>query len=757
MELHAQGIAFQSLPLSEAKALAEKEGKPLFVDFFTTWCAPCKQMENEVFVDATVAEYMNQHFISLRIDAEKQDLEQVRILKVVAYPTLLFFDSNGKVLQRQEGALDATDFLARAKSVNTSAEYEAAYLKKPTLAINVYNYTTVLQWSNPNRAGAIARKYLTSLKEEEYVEEYNWKLIQQFISARDKYLFGKVIGHQMLPNRYPEEFKAYLLHAVNGLLDFAIEQKYTATASTSTGYVKRYPTYFTNPDSIVLVMDLRFADALQTPEFIPLLRTYVETYLADNPEERLAFAKYLIERYFKRDVLAYAEELAELNIRKKPTAKAYLTKALANERMNNFRTAFANLLLAYDYADDEVTVEQLDEYKIILNEKLAYQFADGVNTNTPTANNNDGRFTLGAGTKRLMFGFPVPESTSHFIVNVDGKLASNAPHFRSDKMAYINGIMKYEGDAATPRVTVEFQFNDIIIVQVLTPVDKEGNEVATGFAQYYKLSYEFKNKSSRQHIVGLAVLFDTMVDDNDNCNIMAGKRAIPQETKFSGDEVPASLQFYRTPKDISDHMGEALIRGFSNTPPDHVLIGRWPTMHNLTWNLTAARVPYGDSAYMLQWEKKRLTPKGSLLFTTYYGLPKFKKAELQAVMKGEVYLTKKIAIYFNLNSDELDLNAKMQLSTLAEDTTLLIRGVMLNGYSDITGITDYNFDLSKRRIAIVGHLFESYGIAFVPKPYGVNEAQRNEFDKTYGNTWDRRVDVIVYYRVKNSKANILVN
>jgi len=236
---------------------------------------------------------------------------------------------------------------------------------------------------------------------------------------------------------------------------------------------------------------------------------------------------------------------------------------------------------------------------------------------------------------------------------------------------------------------------------------------------------------------------------------MAGKRPVPQETLFTGAAVPESLQFYRTPKDTSDVVGEALLKGPNITTPDRLLIGRWPVLHNLTWNLTAARVPYGDSAYLLQWENKALPPNEKLEFIMLYGLPKFKKPELQAVMKGEVFLTKRVPIYFQPASDELDLNAIMSLSALAENKEIVIRGVLLNGYSDITGEGSFNFDLSKKRIAAVAKIFEVNKIPVMPKPYGIDEAQRSEFDKLYGNAWDRRVDVTVFYRVKSNQLVVL--
>jgi hypothetical protein len=42
---------------------------------------------------------------------------------------------------------------------------------------------------------------------------------------------------------------------------------------------------------------------------------------------------------------------------------------------------------------------------------------------------NDGRYTLGVEGSRLMYGYPYPNSTSHFVINAGGKMASNSPRF----------------------------------------------------------------------------------------------------------------------------------------------------------------------------------------------------------------------------------------------------------------------------------------------------------------------------------------
>ena len=65
----AQGVDFKELTMQEALALAGKEKKMIFIDFYTTWCGPCKMMSSEVFTLEQVWTYFNRVFVNMKVDA----------------------------------------------------------------------------------------------------------------------------------------------------------------------------------------------------------------------------------------------------------------------------------------------------------------------------------------------------------------------------------------------------------------------------------------------------------------------------------------------------------------------------------------------------------------------------------------------------------------------------------------------------------------------------------------------------------------
>src|ERR1700759_5067006 len=76
-----QGITFEhNLSWEQILQKAKKENKYVFVDCYATWCGPCKTMDKTVYPVDSVGLFINDHFISVRMqmDTSKQDNEETR-------------------------------------------------------------------------------------------------------------------------------------------------------------------------------------------------------------------------------------------------------------------------------------------------------------------------------------------------------------------------------------------------------------------------------------------------------------------------------------------------------------------------------------------------------------------------------------------------------------------------------------------------------------------------------------------------------
>lgn len=99
------GIKFKKSTLQKALKDAKASGKLVFIDVYTTWCVPCKEMAKTTFQSSKVGTVYNDNFINIKIDAE-HDADGAFLEKnygVAVYPTLLYLDENGKLLKKIVG------------------------------------------------------------------------------------------------------------------------------------------------------------------------------------------------------------------------------------------------------------------------------------------------------------------------------------------------------------------------------------------------------------------------------------------------------------------------------------------------------------------------------------------------------------------------------------------------------------------------------------------------------------------------------
>jgi len=88
--------------LGEAEAVAARTGKKIFVDFFATWCGPCKMLAHDVLDTDEFMNKMSKYFVFCRIDVDAQpNISQQ--YGIEAMPTQMVLDKTGNVLGKTVG------------------------------------------------------------------------------------------------------------------------------------------------------------------------------------------------------------------------------------------------------------------------------------------------------------------------------------------------------------------------------------------------------------------------------------------------------------------------------------------------------------------------------------------------------------------------------------------------------------------------------------------------------------------------------
>ncbi|HMA61947.1 MAG TPA: DUF255 domain-containing protein, partial [bacterium] len=58
---------------NEGLEIAKESEKPTIIDFYTSWCHWCDVMDEKTFSDPEVKDFLEENFVTIRIDAENKN------------------------------------------------------------------------------------------------------------------------------------------------------------------------------------------------------------------------------------------------------------------------------------------------------------------------------------------------------------------------------------------------------------------------------------------------------------------------------------------------------------------------------------------------------------------------------------------------------------------------------------------------------------------------------------------------------------
>lgn len=230
----------ETLTWEQVKQKARLENKYIFIDAYTTWCGPCKMMDKYVYVDPMVSKYLNEKFVSIKVqmDTTKKDDDKTikwyadahsisKDYKIGVFPTFLFLTPDGKLVHRDLGFKNVEAFVELIrKATDLKSQYYSLLNDyksgKKDYSIMPYLANTTNKLGESELAKAIAKDYLENylykksnkelLKKESifliksFVQESKGKGFELFLKKTNE--INKIVDKQ----GYAESFVENIIH-----------------------------------------------------------------------------------------------------------------------------------------------------------------------------------------------------------------------------------------------------------------------------------------------------------------------------------------------------------------------------------------------------------------------------------------------------------------------------------------------------------------------------------------------------------------
>lgn len=112
---------------------AEEEKKPILVEIYASWCPYCQRMQETVYADAAVQDYLDSQFTYVRLNSDTtagthryqnrtfSSKQLATVLGAQGVPTTVFLKPDGTPIARQPGFIKRPTFLTMLRFIGSGA------------------------------------------------------------------------------------------------------------------------------------------------------------------------------------------------------------------------------------------------------------------------------------------------------------------------------------------------------------------------------------------------------------------------------------------------------------------------------------------------------------------------------------------------------------------------------------------------------------------------------------------------------------
>jgi thiol-disulfide isomerase/thioredoxin len=340
-----QGIDFFHGTFAEAVEKAKKEDKLVFMDAYAEWCGPCKRMAATVFKEEKVGNFFNQNFVNVKMDMEKGEGQALSgRFNVSAYPTLLFINGKGDLVQAGVGGLMSDEFLNLAKNALAKAD-NAKDLEKEYASGKREPDFMVRYVRSLNRSGKPSLKIVNDFlqKNPDFNNSAVLKVIYEGTTQADSKVFDLLLKHSVkIKALYSDGmFQSKVETACLKTLENAKQFKSEALLQEAkTKFKQNVPEKY---DAFEIEADIDYYQSTgEVKQYLKACNNYAKKVAKNDANQLYQLAKRMETAFSKdKNVLTQAEK--------------YASKAAENGGLVHYYYTYSTILLKNNKKKDALT------------------------------------------------------------------------------------------------------------------------------------------------------------------------------------------------------------------------------------------------------------------------------------------------------------------------------------------------------------------------------------------------------------------
>ncbi len=191
-------LLFKSAENLEIPVISSSPRQYTMLYFHMNGCAPCRQMERNVFSNEIIYSFFNKHFLNIEVNTSKEKEKLIAVhFDVKLYPAFVFLDTNGIEIHRVFGYIEPENFLNIGENVLKNKEttnYYNVKLNSDSIGIEqLYKRVQILRDAKQLKTEDVIL-YLNRLDTLHYSDTLNLKFLYDF----------SVVGNEVfIPQDHP--------------------------------------------------------------------------------------------------------------------------------------------------------------------------------------------------------------------------------------------------------------------------------------------------------------------------------------------------------------------------------------------------------------------------------------------------------------------------------------------------------------------------------------------------------------------------